>query len=51
MTSASSGFDQQSAQPAVFVNLDSKGARRMRNVTTDNVGEYLTIQAALRKSA
>ena len=26
MTSASSGFDQQSGQPAVYVNLDSKGA-------------------------
>jgi preprotein translocase subunit SecD len=43
MTSASSGFDQQSAQPAVFVNLDSKGARRMRNVTTDNVGKPMAV--------
>jgi preprotein translocase subunit SecD len=43
MTSASSGFDQQSAQPAVFVNLDSKGARRMRNVTTENVGKPMAV--------
>ena len=43
MTSASSGFDQQSGQPAVFVNLDSTGARRMRNVTTENVGEPMAV--------
>lgn len=43
MTSASSGFDQQSAQPAVYVNLDSKGARRMRNVTTENVGKPMAV--------
>ncbi len=43
MTSASSGFDQQNGQPAVFVNLDSKGARRMRNVTSDNVGKPMAV--------
>lgn len=43
MTGASSGFDQQSGQPAVFVNLDSKGARRMRNVTTENVGRPMAV--------
>ena len=43
MTSASSGFDQQSGQPAVYVNLDSKGARRMRNVTTENVGKPMAV--------
>ena len=43
MTSASAGFDQQSGQPAVYVNLDSKGARRMRNVTTDNVGKPMAV--------
>jgi len=43
MTSASSGFDQQSSSPAVFVNLDSKGARRMRNVTTENVGKPMAV--------
>jgi preprotein translocase subunit SecD len=43
MTGASSGFDQQSGQPAVYVNLDSKGARRMRNVTTENVGKPMAV--------
>jgi preprotein translocase subunit SecD len=43
MTSASAGFDQQSGQSAVFVNLDSKGARRMRNVTNDNVGKPMAV--------
>ncbi|MCA9523611.1 MAG: protein translocase subunit SecD, partial [Myxococcales bacterium] len=43
MTSASAGFDQQSGQPAVYVNLDSKGARRMRNVTTENVGKPMAV--------
>jgi len=43
MVSASSGIDQQSGSPAVFVNLDSKGARRMRNVTTENVGKPMAV--------
>jgi len=43
ITDASSGFDQRSAQPAVFVNLDGQGARRMRNVTTDNVGKPMAV--------
>ncbi len=43
MTNASSGFDQQSGQPAVHVNLDSKGARRMRTVTSDNVGKPMAV--------
>jgi len=43
MVSASSGVDQQSGTPAVFVNLDSKGARRMRNVTTENVGKPMAV--------
>ncbi len=43
MVSASSGVDQQSGSPAVFVNLDSKGARRMRNVTTENVGKPMAV--------
>ena len=40
---ASSGFDQRSNQPAVFVSLDGPGARRMRNVTTDNVGKPMAV--------
>lgn len=43
ITNASSGFDQRSGQPSVTVNLDSKGARRMRNVTTDNVGKPMAV--------
>ncbi len=43
MVNASSGFDQQSGSPAVFVTLDGKGARRMRNVTTDNVGKPMAV--------
>tara|TARA_Y100001935_G_scaffold249395_1_gene247924 strand:+ start:3189 stop:5045 length:1857 start_codon:yes stop_codon:yes gene_type:complete len=43
MTSASSGFDQQGGSPAVFVNLDGKGAKRMRNVTTENVGKPMAV--------
>ena len=43
MINASSGFDQQSGTPAVFVTLDSKGARRMRNVTNENVGKPMAV--------
>jgi len=43
ITNASSGLDQNSGSPAVFVNLDGPGARRMRNVTTDNVGKPMAV--------
>jgi preprotein translocase subunit SecD len=43
ITDASSGVDQRSGAPAVFVNLDSQGARRMRDVTTDNVGKPMAV--------
>ncbi|MET0105713.1 MAG: protein translocase subunit SecD [Sedimenticola sp.] len=43
ITDASSGFDQRSGQPAVHVSLDGQGARRMRNVTTDNVGKPMAV--------
>ena len=43
ITDASSGFDQRSGQPAVFVSLDAQGARRMRNVTTENVGKPMAV--------
>ena len=43
ITNASSGLDQRSGQPAVFVNLDGSGARRMRDVTTDNVGKPMAV--------
>ncbi len=43
ITDAASGFDQRSGSPMVTVNLDSKGARRMRNVTIDNVGKPMAV--------
>jgi preprotein translocase subunit SecD len=43
ITDASAGFDQQSGSPAVFVSLDGPGARRMRNVTTENVGKPMAV--------
>jgi len=43
ITNASSGLDQNSGSPAVFVNLDGPGARRMRDVTSDNVGKPMAV--------
>ena len=40
---ASSGIDSQSGSPAVFVNLDNTGARRMQEVTQDNVGNPMAV--------
>lgn len=40
---AASGIDQQSGSPAVFINLDGKGARRMENGTKDNIGRLLAV--------
>ncbi|MCW8906543.1 MAG: protein translocase subunit SecD [Sedimenticola sp.] len=43
ITDASSGFDQRSGSPMVSVSLDSQGARRMRNVTTENVNKPMAV--------
>jgi len=43
ITDASSGFDQRSGQPAVFVSLDGVGAKRMRHITTANVGKPMAV--------
>jgi len=43
ITDASSGFDSRSSRPAVFVSLDGQGARRMRNMTTENVGKPMAV--------
>jgi preprotein translocase subunit SecD len=43
ITDASSGFDSRSGQPAVHVSLDGQGARRMRDVTSDNVGQPMAV--------
>jgi len=40
---ASAGIDQQSGTPAVFVNLDSAGAKRMQEVTQENVGNLMAV--------
>ena len=43
ITNAASGFDSRSGSPMVTVSLDGQGARRMRNVTTDNVGRPMAV--------
>ena len=43
MTSAAATFDQQTGSPAVVVNLDNKGAKRMRDTTTENVGQPMAV--------
>ncbi len=43
ITDASSGFDSRTGSPAVFVNLDGNGAKRMRDITTDNVGQPMAV--------
>jgi preprotein translocase subunit SecD len=43
ITDASAGFDSQSGSPAVFVNLDTAGARRMLEMTTENVGKPMAV--------
>lgn len=43
ITDASPGFEQQTGQPAVHVNLDARGARIFRDLTRDNVGKRMAI--------
>ncbi|MGD9889080.1 MAG: protein translocase subunit SecD [Halothiobacillaceae bacterium] len=40
---ASSGIEQQSGSPAVFVNLDGKGAKRMSDITSQNIGKPMAV--------
>lgn len=40
---AQMGFDQQSGQPQVNVELDSIGARRMQRITAENVGNPMAV--------
>jgi len=40
---AQPGFDSRSNEPAVHINLDSKGARIFRQVTRENVGKRMAI--------
>lgn len=43
ITDAGSGFDGRTGQPMVTVSLDSQGARRMRTVTSENVGQPMAV--------
>ncbi len=40
---ASSGIDQQTGSPAVYVTLDSKGAKKMGDVTKNNIGKGMAV--------
>ena len=43
ITDASSGIEQQTGSPAVFISLDGKGARMMSNATRDNIGRSMAV--------
>jgi preprotein translocase subunit SecD len=43
ITDASSGFDPQGGTPMVSVSLDAPGGRRMREMTTENVGKPMAV--------
>jgi len=43
ITDAASGFDRDSGGAAVFITLDSKGARLMTHGTRDNVGKVMAV--------
>ena len=43
ITDAASGFDPQSGTPMVSVSLDAPGGRRMRDMTTENVGKPMAV--------
>ncbi len=40
---ASSGIEQQTGSPAVFITLDSKGARKMLQTTRENIGKPMAV--------
>ncbi len=43
ITNASSGIEDQEGTAAVFINLDGAGARRMGEVTKDNIGNLMAV--------
>ena len=43
VTDAASGIDQRDGSPAVFITLDGKGAKKMLNVTKENVGKTMAV--------
>ena len=40
---ASSGIEQQSGQPAVFISLDGEGGKRFRNATREQIGKPMAV--------
>ncbi len=47
---AASGLEQQTGTPAVFVSLDGKGARKMSNITRENIGRPMAVVFIENKS-
>jgi len=43
ITDASSGIDQDSAGPAVFISLDGEGARKFRKITGENIKRLMAV--------
>ncbi len=43
ITDASSGIDQDTAGPAVFINLDGEGARKFRKITSENIKRLMAV--------
>ncbi len=43
ITHASSGFDSRSSSPAVYINLDDKGAKRFSNFTKDHIKDSMAV--------
>ena len=43
ISNASAGFDNRNGEPAVHINLDTRGARIFAQVTRDNVGKRMAI--------
>ena len=49
ITDAASGIDQSNGSPAVFVTLDSKGAKLMDKFTKENIGKPMAVVFIERK--
>jgi len=47
---ASSGLDQQSGSPAVFINLNGAGAKKMADTTKENIGKAMAVVFIENKS-
>jgi preprotein translocase subunit SecD len=43
LSDAQAGFDGQTQEPAVHLNVDAKGARIMRDVSRENIGKRMAI--------